>query len=26
VLYYRAIRVYLVQKFCCPVAAHGHAT
>jgi hypothetical protein len=26
VLSYRTIRVYLVQKFCCPVAAHGHAT
>jgi hypothetical protein len=25
-LSYRAIRVFLVQKFSCPVATHGHAT
>jgi hypothetical protein len=25
-LFYRVIRVFLVQKFYCPVATHGHAT
>ena len=25
-LSYHAIRVFLVQKFSCPVATHGHAT
>jgi len=25
-LFYRAIHVFLVQKFNCPIATHGHAT
>jgi hypothetical protein len=25
-LSYRAIRIFLLQKFSCPVATHGHAT
>ena len=26
VIVYHAIRVFLMQKFSCPVATHGHAT